>query len=342
MQEQFAAEQRALGDACWQLVGLTAELAQPNSWIRRTVFGTCVFVHNFAGELRGFENVCAHRGFPLRREDAGTGPVQCGFHGWVYNRDGIPTGIPRNPELFQLSRDQQKTLALAPIRVEAIGRFVFASRSSTVPPLADYLGPYADVYRTLDGALGPLLHKESAETAANWKRHVEITMDDYHLSSVHPTTFGAGGDAEVHRFFYQQDGRHSCFLRRRDPDWTFEAFWDGVRRGVADPTGYKIFNCFPCSLIATSADTCVAWVAAPLGPTRTRVDLYLFGWAHKPFSDAAARKLIDFNIQVFHEDRRACEAWQTTVDQLAHPPVLGRLEQRVGWFRAAYADLVPR
>lgn len=336
----FATEQRALAEACWQLVGLRSDLAHPNSWIRRPLFGTDIFVQNFAGELRGYRNVCAHRGFPLRLADAGVGPVQCSFHGWVFNRDGVPTGIPRNAELFQISREQQKALALPEVRVEAIGQFVFASLSPTAPPLAEYLGPHADVWRAIDSGLGTVIHLESAITTANWKRHVEITLDDYHLANVHPTTFGAGGEAELHRFFYQRHGRHSCFLRRRDPDWTFESFWADVRRGVPDPTGYKIFNAFPCSLIATSADICVAWVAAPLTATSTRVDLYLIPWTHVPIEGEARQALIDFNIKVAGEDRRACEAWQTTVDQLAHPPVLGALERRIGWFREAYAELV--
>jgi len=340
MMVDFAAEQRVLAATCWQFVGLRDSLVQPNSWIRRSLYATDVFIQNFGGELRGFHNVCSHRGFPLRITDAGVGPVQCGFHGWVYNRDGVPTGIPRNNELFQLSRDQQRSLALPAVRVETIGRFVFATLSATAPPLTDYLGRYADAYRTLDGVLGPLLHLESATTTANWKRHVEITLDDYHLATVHPTTFGAGGDSPVHRFCYQRDGYHSCYLRRRDPDWSFDAFWEALARGIPDPSGYKIFNCFPNSLIATSADTCVAWVAAPLGPQRTGVDLYLFSWNDSGITAENAQPLIDFNVKVFHEDRRTCEAWQSGAETLRHPPVLGRLEERIGWFREAYDEVM--
>jgi choline monooxygenase len=336
-------EQRALARVSWQLVGLADALAEPNSWLRRTVFGTDVFVQNFGGELRGYHNVCAHRGFPIRREDAGNGPVQCGFHGWVYSKDGVPTGVPRNAELFQLSRDAQRDLALPAVRVEKLGRFVFATTSSEAPPLAEFLGPYADCWRTIGDAMGPLFHLESAVTKANWKRHVEITMDDYHLAHVHPTTFGAfAGDAEVHRFFYQRHGMHSCYMRRRDPDWTFETFWDGIKRGVNDPTGYKIFNTFPSSIIAASADSIVVWVAYALTPTSTRVDQYLFGWAHNTFDAATVQGLVDFNTKVFHEDRRACEEWQTAVGALDHPPVLGKLEQRIAWFQDAYADVIRR
>ena len=338
--DAFAAEQQVLARTCWQFVALRDELAQPNSWVRRLVFGKVIFVQNFGGELRAYHNACAHRGFPLRCEEAGVGPVHCGFHGWTYSRDGVPTGIPRNGELFQLSRDQQRDLALPEVRLESIGRFVFATLSADAPPIVDYLGPYADVYRTLDRSFGRLVHRESSRTLANWKRHVEITLDDYHLASVHPTTFGVFGDSPPHTFYYQRDGAHSCYLRRRDPDWSFDSFWAGMRAGTEDRTGYKIFNCFPNFLIATSADMCVAWVAAPLDAGHSIVDLYMFPWKDRTFTAEEERGLVEFAVKVFHEDRVACEQWQTTIADLTHPPVLGRLEDRIGWFRASYDELM--
>lgn len=120
-------------DAAWQLVGVSDDLANHNDWVRRTVSGVDVFVQNFNGELRGYHNVCQHRGFPLRREARGNGTVQCGFHGWVYDRHGVPTGIPRNRELFCLSRERQSELAIPPVRVATIGRFVFAALCESDP-----------------------------------------------------------------------------------------------------------------------------------------------------------------------------------------------------------------
>ena len=338
--DAFATEQQVLADACWQFVALREEVATPNSWVRRLVFGRTIFVHNFGGELRAYHNVCSHRGFPLRCADAGVGPVQCGFHGWVYNREGVPTGIPRNGELFELSRDQQRALALPEVRLEAIGRFVFATLSASAPSIGDYLGAYADVFRTLDRSFGALLHRESSPVAANWKRHVEITLDDYHLASVHPTTFGPFADLPVERFYYQRDGAHSCYLRRRDPHWTFGSFWEGVRAGTEDRTGYKIFNCFPNFLIMSSADMCVVSVTSPVAEARSLVDLYLFTWHDRGLTPDEERALIEFTVTVFHEDRIACERWETSVASLARPPVIGRLEERIAWFRASYAELL--
>ena len=333
----FAAEQSALAERCWQFIGITDDVATDDAWIRRTVFGRDAFVQRFDGELRGFYNVCAHRGFPLRCERSGAGPVRCGFHGWAYNKDGVPTTVPRNAELFGLSREQREALALPPVRVETIGRFVFAALGPA-PDLATYLGPFADVYRAVSSALGPLVLRESDELAADWKLHAEISFDDYHLSAIHGTTFGAGDPAPLHQFVYRRDGLHSCYLRRRDPDWSFDGFWADVRAGVMDQTGYKIFNAFPGIILATTRDAVIASATFPLAADRTQLDAYVFTWRGGA-DEAAQRDIAAYFAIVFGEDREACERWQRGAPRRT---VLGALEERVAWFRDTYAQITDR
>jgi phenylpropionate dioxygenase-like ring-hydroxylating dioxygenase large terminal subunit len=79
--EGFLREQGELGKI-WQLAGLTSDLASADDWIRSTLGGRSVFLQRFKGEIRGFENTCAHRGHPLRTGDKGNGPVVCGYHHW--------------------------------------------------------------------------------------------------------------------------------------------------------------------------------------------------------------------------------------------------------------------
>ena len=330
-------ELSTLAAQCWQFIGITDDLAADDAWIRRTVFGRDVFVQRFDGALRGYHNVCSHRGFPLRCDRSGAGPVRCGFHGWTYNKAGVPTTIPRNAELFGLSREQREALALTAIRVEAIGRFLFAAFDAP-QDLASYLGPYADVYRAVSAALGPVVLRESHELAADWTLHAEISFDDYHLTAIHGSTFGAGASAPLHQFVYRRDGLHSCYLRRRDPDWSFDQFWSDVRAGVMDQTGYKIFNIFPGIILATTRDAVIASATFPLGPGRTLLDADVFAWQGGT-DEAAHRDVATYFARVFAEDREACERWQSGAP---HRAVLGRLEERVAWFREAHAAVMAR
>ena len=70
----FAADQARLAHV-WTFLGFTHDLARDGDWITATIATRSVFVQRFGDELRGFENVCAHRFYPLRTAIRGNGPV---------------------------------------------------------------------------------------------------------------------------------------------------------------------------------------------------------------------------------------------------------------------------
>jgi nitrite reductase/ring-hydroxylating ferredoxin subunit len=85
--QAFAHEQRCLAYV-WTFLGFTTDLAKDGDWLRTTLATRSVFVQRFGSELKGFENVCAHRFHPLRTKDRANGPIVCGFHHWRYDADG--------------------------------------------------------------------------------------------------------------------------------------------------------------------------------------------------------------------------------------------------------------
>src|SRR5260221_3026828 len=91
--DAFAQEQARLAHV-WTCLGCTQDLARDGDWIRGSIATRSVFVQRFGRELKGFENLCAHRFYPLRTAERGNGPVVCGFHHWRYNKDGQALGIP--------------------------------------------------------------------------------------------------------------------------------------------------------------------------------------------------------------------------------------------------------
>lgn len=334
--EAFRYEMSLLSRGAWHFLTFTDELANDNDYVRRTVFGRDIFVQNFGGVLRGYHNVCSHRGFPIRRERNGNGLVQCGFHGWVYNREGVPTGIPRNSDLFGLSREAQCEIALAPVRVESVGRMVFVAFAEGAGSLRTYLGKYADVLDAASAHAGRLVYRDTGITRAHWKTCFEISLDDYHLQMVHPISFGAGPLPPVHRFFYERGGLHSCFLRRRDPDWSFDGYWSGLRSGVVDFTGYKIHQLFPNVLFTIEPACLSCWHYVPIDDEHTSVERYIVEWKHAPIPDENVAGVAKLMIEIGDEDRAIVEALHAQADQRRRPDVLGKLETRIGWYREAY------
>lgn len=95
----FAVEQARLAHV-WTFLGLSRDVAHEGDWFRASLATRSVFVQRGGKELKGFENRCAHRPYPLRHADKGNGPIVCGFHHWHYDGDGRALGIPLSEEAF--------------------------------------------------------------------------------------------------------------------------------------------------------------------------------------------------------------------------------------------------
>jgi phenylpropionate dioxygenase-like ring-hydroxylating dioxygenase large terminal subunit len=74
----FEHEQMRLGRT-WTMLGVVTDVANDGDWFRTVLGGRSIFVQRFGNDLRAFENVCAHRFYPLRTKDKGNGPIRCGF-----------------------------------------------------------------------------------------------------------------------------------------------------------------------------------------------------------------------------------------------------------------------
>src|SRR5687767_9554537 len=80
----------------WICIGHTAQLADRGAYITREVGGeSLLFVGDGEGGIRGFHNVCQHRG--ARLVDSPEGQVrrlQCPYHAWSYGFDGSLRNAP--------------------------------------------------------------------------------------------------------------------------------------------------------------------------------------------------------------------------------------------------------
>ena len=86
----FVDERERVFARTWQLVGPASEVGEPGSYSAIEIAGLKVFVlRGRDGTLRGFRNVCRHRGARLLEEGTGRcGPIRCPYHNWAYNDDG--------------------------------------------------------------------------------------------------------------------------------------------------------------------------------------------------------------------------------------------------------------
>ena len=122
-QDAFQQEQARLG-RIWTLLGLTVDVAEDGDWFTAELGGRSVFVQRFGDKLKGFENRCAHRFYPLRTKAKGNGPIKCGFHHWRYDEEGRAVDVPRCRDLFGVT-PKELNARIAPIEIATCGSLIF-------------------------------------------------------------------------------------------------------------------------------------------------------------------------------------------------------------------------
>ena len=118
------------------LAGHVSDLRQAGDFITFNAVGErAIVIVDDGGEIRGFHNVCRHRGATLLNE---TGQckhrISCPFHGWSYAFDGSLLSYPL-PDTFKNLNKQD--YGLKPLQVEVWQGLVFVNFSADTTPLAD-------------------------------------------------------------------------------------------------------------------------------------------------------------------------------------------------------------
>ncbi|MCA0400377.1 MAG: Rieske 2Fe-2S domain-containing protein [Proteobacteria bacterium] len=356
----FRIEQQRLGRV-WNFLGFVSDLPKVDDWFRASLGGREIFVQRFEQGLRGFENRCAHRGFPLRVGEKGNGPVVCGFHHWRYNADGLALGIPQCPEMFgKIPRELNARIER--VEIDTCGPLIFGRFSGgTGESLAEWLGEAAPILAHLTAIVD---EKPSGvtirEVNANWRSLLEISLDDYHLVAVHPTTFGKNGYLNPEGVKYFRFGMHSSFMGGAGETGLADMARE-CAEGTYKPGRYRIFQIFPNLLFV------VVFGAKVLGDEyrylviqdfsakahdRTRMTNRVFRLPANEAQGLAARlarhmigPYVDFGVRFYSsrvqsEDNEACERLQRVIRAGDPPPHLALHEARISWFTESYVKAV--
>ncbi|HUK58867.1 MAG TPA: SRPBCC family protein [Stellaceae bacterium] len=351
----FRSEQARLR-SIWTLIGLTTELRRDGDWIARDLWGHSVFVQRFGDTIKGFENRCAHRFHPVRNADNGNGPVRCGFHGWRYDQDGVAVAIPMCGELFGCTPGELNA-RLSPVEISVCGTLIFGriDACGARESLPEYLGAMAPILETLSAEAGPA-QRFDRPVAANWKLTYQITLDDYHIVAVHPSTFGAGGHRTRDSLSYFRAGPHIAMMGAKTRNPTLAAMSEACRAGHYEPDGYRIFHIFP-NLVVLHTRNMRRWFVLvaqhrALAVDRTLVRTWVFP-ASFGLPRSAAERITDMVLDlpltlimrtgasmIAAEDNAVCARLQSVAHQTSGVPILGAEEERVAWFDEAYARIM--
>jgi choline monooxygenase len=170
----------------WLYAGVASDAAQPGA------FFTClagdvpvVVVRGREGELRGFVNVCRHRGHEVVQGCGRRETLQCPYHAWTYDLDGTLRAAPRSEREPGFDRGEW---SLLPVSVATWGPLVFVNVDGTAPPFEDVLADVPQRLRAQGLDLEQLEYRGRSRelvVEANWKIAVENFLECYHCPVAH-------------------------------------------------------------------------------------------------------------------------------------------------------------
>jgi choline monooxygenase len=284
--------------------------------------------------LRGFVNVCRHRGTLLVEGAGRRETIQCPYHAWTYGLDGSLRAAPRSDREPGF---HQEGLGLVPVQVETWGPFVFANPDLDAEPLHEYLGdlPRLIAADGIDVETLVFRNRSEAEYAANWKVCCENYLECYHCSVAHPSfsrAIDVAPDAyslEVDRWLASQYGEP-----RNGGGGIYDAVGE-VARG-------QFHYLFPNTLINVmpGRPNLSIGPVIPTGPERTYRFLdYFFA---PDIDDAWVEEYLALDHQVGAEDRELVERVQRGVGSgaLEGGVLMPQSERLIAHFQALVAELV--
>jgi phenylpropionate dioxygenase-like ring-hydroxylating dioxygenase large terminal subunit len=186
----YEKELAAIFERSWYMVGRVEQIPDAGDFFTvdlPTFRRSLLITRDREGAVRGFNNVCTHRGNVVEHRDCGKARLfMCRFHGWSYDLKGSLAQVRDEEGFFGLDKP---ALGLKPVPTQVWEGFIFVS-------------PQAAPSQTLEGYLGELgrdlvgypwsactqHYMWETEIQANWKLVVDSPAEVYHIPILHPTS----------------------------------------------------------------------------------------------------------------------------------------------------------
>ncbi len=339
----------------WYYVGQTSDLLELNDFITLDVGGISVVVQRMKTGLKAFHNVCTHRFNKIKAERQGNGSLTCPYHGWSYNQDGIPFGIPLKKEFQGLDKASLQTLCLPEFRLDSCGKFVFVNVSNSGLDLLEFLGDSAKKLLEISQMIGKKIEYHEIPNEANWKVLIENTLEGYHISNVHPTTFFKQGFNLKSEVEFEGKGKHTNMTlhlaESHKDDKKRDKFHKMLKNRPFQPDGFFHQLVFPnLSIGSLFGITVYIGSIRAVSPNKSvfAYELYETNLGEgvsvpEVISEVVNFSSIEFTRTTLAEDKEICENVQKGMQQAkAAKGVLNSSEIRIWEFQKAYMELMDK
>lgn len=201
----FDAEMEKVFKKAWLKVARVEEIPNAGDFkVKKLAFAhtSVILIRGKDGTVRGFHNVCSHRGNKVVVEtgdetfgSSKAAVVTCRFHGWVYDAKGELVSVPEEEKFHSCFHRGEN--GLTPVRTEVWAGFVFVNLDAQgKESLTDFLGG-------IGRHLGDFPYEKMGKCYAyntvlncNWKVAHDAFAEAYHVATIHagsfPNVFSSG------------------------------------------------------------------------------------------------------------------------------------------------------
>ena len=181
----FAKEQSEILSKRWLLVGHQSQIPKPGDYFLATIAGESVIVtRDQKSQVRGFYNVCRHRGTRLKEDACGhASAIQCPYHAWTYALDGRLIGAPHMDDVPGFDKADY---ALHRMNLGLWEGFIFVNLEKNPEPLEKWFSPLKGKFSHWNMSILQPAKRIDYDVRANWKLMFENYSECYHCPGVHP------------------------------------------------------------------------------------------------------------------------------------------------------------
>ncbi|WP_329084694.1 aromatic ring-hydroxylating oxygenase subunit alpha [Streptosporangium sp. NBC_01469] len=139
-----------------------------------------LFVRGEDGRLRGFHNICRHRGAQVAATPQGNcQKFKCPYHTWTYDLHGKLVSAPTMEHMLR------EGVGLVELRIDTWMGFVFVNQDGRAEPLASKLAGLDDVLEPWLSKPLEILYEIPYHGKWNWKLTYENSVEGYHVIGTH-------------------------------------------------------------------------------------------------------------------------------------------------------------
>jgi phenylpropionate dioxygenase-like ring-hydroxylating dioxygenase large terminal subunit len=276
-QELFELECETLFKTHWQFVCHVNEAAEIGAYVTFDVAGErALVIRGHDGILRGFHNLCRHRGSRIVPDARGVcnKAMICPYHGWAYNLDGGLRGIA-NRDTFPPM--QAEKWGLKPLEMEVWNGLVFIRfQAGPQPAVAEILARFDDEIAPYDLANMVPTDSNSMDDllAVNWKSVRDVDNEGYHVRQAHPGLHQLYGDGYFDEPYANGTSRSvGTFNEAYGHRWSVRKYREILPEAENLPLHQRrqwiYFGMFPNFVLGLYPDSVIYYQEVPQSATQT-------------------------------------------------------------------------